>query len=330
MNRELDDFVKKANLSKNIYTAGPSSLISSALTEIKPCFGRNDMKYQEAKEFVIKYLRKMTSHQNLVALQGSATLAIEIAIANFCRGKILLIDTGYYSKRILNILEKQNYIDPNNIDYHSYQNISRLPRDNYDWILCCYTETSCAFKVEINLIKKIALDLNAKLFLDATASIGLENNHKLADVICYSSCKGLFGLTGGSFIAYNDLEIHPTNSIYLDINTHLSNLVTGPYHQILSLYGVLQNYSIYLKRVKKWHKYFLEIFNKNLIYDKKNQPILCTLLNCKVEYLEINPIIYKPRMDNNGEVICHIGQVHREIDLIDRNLIKNHFKIIKN
>ena len=30
--------------------------------------------------------------------------------------------------------------------------------------------------------------------LDATASFGLEN-HKLADVFSYSSCKGLFGLT---------------------------------------------------------------------------------------------------------------------------------------
>ena len=56
MTKELENFVKKANLSKNIYTAGPSSLISAALNEIKPCFGRNDDQYQEAKEFVAKYL----------------------------------------------------------------------------------------------------------------------------------------------------------------------------------------------------------------------------------------------------------------------------------
>ena len=111
--------------------------------------------------------------------------------------------------------------------------------------------------------------MNAKLFLDATASIGLEENHDVADIICYSSCKGLFGLTGGAFLAYNDLEISSTNSFYYDINTHISNSVTGPYHQILSLYGVLKDYSIYLNRVKKWHKFFLEVFNKNLIYDKK-------------------------------------------------------------
>ena len=330
MTKELENFVNKANLSKNIYTAGPSSLISAALNEIKPCFGRNDDQYQEAKEFVMKYLRKMSSHQNIVALQGSATLAIEIAIANFCKGRILVIETGYYSKRILNIIKKQAYISSYNVDYQPYNNLSNLPRENYDWILCCYTETSCAFKVDIKLIKKIAFDLNAKLFLDATASIGLEEHHDVADVICYSSCKGLFGLTGGAFIAYNDLEISSTNSFYFDINTHISNLVTGPYHQILSLYGVLKDYSIYLKRVKKWHKSFLEVFNNHLIYDKKNQPVLCTLLDCKVKYLESNPISYKPRMDNKGEVICHIGQVHREYNSINKNLIKKHFKIIKN
>ena len=42
---------------------------------------------------------------------------------------------------------------------------------------------------------------SAQLMLDATASIGLGDNHELADVISFSSCKGLFGLTGGTFIA---------------------------------------------------------------------------------------------------------------------------------
>ena len=330
MNLELKNFVKKANLSKNIYTAGPSSLLDSALTELKPCFGRNDDQYQEAKNFVIKYLCKMTSHKNLVSLQGSATLAIEIAIANFCRGKILVIKTGYYSKRIYNILTKQNNISSHDIDYQSYHLLSELPKDKYDWILCCYTETSCAFKVDMNLIKKISNDLNAKLFVDATASIGLEENHKVADVICYSSCKGLFGLTGGSFIAYNDIDIFPTNSIYLDIKTHVLNGVTGPYHQILSLYGVLQNYPEYLKRLHKWHSDFLEVFKKRLVYSKENQPALCTLVNCKVQYKENNPVPYKPRINNMGEVICHIGQVHREYNSINQNLIKKHFKIITN
>ena len=44
----------------------------------------------------------------------------------------------------------------------------------------------------------------SKLALDATASIGLEKNHELSDVAAFSSCKGLFGLTGGAFITFNE------------------------------------------------------------------------------------------------------------------------------
>ena len=35
----------------------------------------------------------------------------------------------------------------------------------------------------------------AQNYFDATASIGLEENHDLADLLAFSSCKGLFGLT---------------------------------------------------------------------------------------------------------------------------------------
>ena len=40
---------------------------------------------------------------------------------------------------------------------------------------------------------KTSKRLKSKLMLDATASVGLEDNHDLADVIGFSSCKGLFG-----------------------------------------------------------------------------------------------------------------------------------------
>ena len=54
----------------------------------------------------------------------------------------------------------------------------------------CPTETSIALKTPINQLYKLKKS-KAKLALDATASIGLENDHHLADVIAYSSCKGL-------------------------------------------------------------------------------------------------------------------------------------------
>ena len=91
MNNNLKEFINKANSLKSLYTAGPSSLLEENIEFLQPCFGRKDHIYKEAEEFVIKYLAKLSSHKNVVRLQGSATLALEIGILNFCRGRILII-----------------------------------------------------------------------------------------------------------------------------------------------------------------------------------------------------------------------------------------------
>ena len=48
-------------------------------------------------------------------------------------------------------------------------------------------------------LKKLSKKTKSKLAVDATASFGLEEHHELADVVSFSSCKGLFGLTGAGF-----------------------------------------------------------------------------------------------------------------------------------
>ena len=79
--------------------------------------------------------------------------------------------------------------------------------------------------------------------LDATASIGLEIGHELSDAMAYSSCKGLFGLTGASFISFNEMPSNEIDSFYLNLASHLDRKMTGPYHSICSLYYVLKNLS---------------------------------------------------------------------------------------
>jgi len=328
LNNELTNFINNANSSKSLYTAGPSSLLQASISSIQPCFGRNDDLYDKAEEFVLEYLKKLTSHQNIVRLQGSGTLAIEIGLANFCKGRVLVINTGYYSNRMLNIIKKYNINDQENIQNVDYDQLENIKGQPFDWFICCYTETSIGFKVDINKIKEIAEKSKAQLFVDGTASIGLEKYHNLADVLCYSSCKGLFGLTGGSFIAFNDQSWEENQyPYYLSIDTHLNKGVTGPYHTILSLYGILQEYDIYKNRVITWRDHFLEVFAKNIIYKRENQPALCTLLNCKLNYLKKNPIIYSPRTSNKGSLVCHIGQVHRSLEDINKNQILSHFQI---
>ena len=126
MNTFLEEFVKNSNNLKALYSAGPSSLLEENIKFLQPCFGRNDKIYEEAELFVMNYLSNLTSHKNVVRLQGSATLAIEIAILNFCRGKILIVETGYYSNRLKNICEKHRALTKTTISTVFYENLDEV------------------------------------------------------------------------------------------------------------------------------------------------------------------------------------------------------------
>ena len=104
--------------------------------------------------------------------------------------------------------------------------------------------------------------------LDATASIGLEDEHELADLIAYSSCKGLFGLTGASFIAYNKNPQNEIKSFYMSIYNHINKKMTGPYHTIQSLHKILQKYDQFKYAVKINKEKFLKDFKDLIIFPK--------------------------------------------------------------
>ena len=78
--------------------------------------------------------------------------------------------------------------------------------------------------------------------LDATASIGLEKNHSLAHVLSFSSYKGLFGLTGASFISYKVKPRYFKNSFYLNLESHENKNDWSISYDLLT-YEVLKNYN---------------------------------------------------------------------------------------
>ena len=234
MNKKtITQFVTDRNFDKKLFTAGPASLVDENLSGLMPCFGRGDTSYMDIEKQVLSDLKKMTGHSKIARLQGSASLALEIMTLNFLYGKVLVVNTGYYSERMIRLskdaMAYKNITKVNSVDWKEISNLT----DRYDWIIACPTETSCGLKIPINELFKLTKNCNAKLMLDATASIGLESEHELADVIAYSSCKGLFGLTGAAFIAFNELPNFNPASFYLDLTSHLDRKMTGLYHNHL-------------------------------------------------------------------------------------------------
>ena len=297
----ISKFVASKNAEKKLFTAGPASLLEENIYGLMPCFGRGDAGYLNVESRVLDLLKKMSGHSQIARLQGSASLALEIMTLNFLYGKILVVNTGYYSKRMF-LLSKYaerlgNIQTIKVIDWKDLSNIS----GNYDWIIACPTETSCGLRLPITSLSKAAIKTKSKLMLDATASIGLESDHHLADVIAYSSCKGLFGLTGAAFIAFNDFPSSDVGSFYLDINSHIEKKMTGPYHAIASLDFVLQDHESFRESV---------LVNKEIFLSLMEDHLVCTKVSCNISIKDQISILYKPRTQDPGSVVCHLGEVH--------------------
>ena len=307
----IKEFVNLKNKQKKLFTPGPASLLEENIFGLEPCFGRNDKNYDMVEKYVLKKIKSISGHSKIVRMQGSASLALEIATYNFLYGKVLVVLSGVYSQRLLRMSKSSKKIFPfiKNLKTVSWTEIDQI-NEKFDWIVSCVTETSMGIKIPVQRLFNLKKRCKAKLFLDATASIGLEKNHDLSDVCAFSSCKGLFGLTGASFISYNLKANNQVDSFYLDINSHINKMMTGPYHIIASLYKVLKKYKEFKYSVVENKKRFLKKFGEYSPHRLENQPLLCTHITKKIQTHDKKTILYKPRLNLIGSIICHIGEVH--------------------
>jgi len=312
--RMLGAIVEKRNSMKPMFTPGPSNLSKYSLLDIIPSFGRDDQEYLQIESEVLENIRSLTGHDQIVRMQGSATTAIDVATSNFVLGKVLIIDSGYYSNRLIDVYRRKiETLSRTNITSIKYEDIKKelMKKRKFDWIATTYTETADAYIADIQLLKSLALKKSARLFLDATASINLEEHHHLADACAFSSCKGLSGLTGAGFITYNnyclDSQLKGKLPWSLDIETFINKKTTGPYHAICSLYTISKKFDEVKQNVKDSKNYFLEKYAHRIIRPLEEQPNLCTILRAdKIFFTKGIP--YTPRTAEKGTVvICHLG-----------------------
>ena len=324
----LEKFINSQNKSKIIFTPGPGSMITKNFTSMQPCFGRGDILYENLEHRVLEKLKLMSGHKNIVRMQGSASLALEILVNNFLFGKILIISTGYYSDRLELMCKhfKKNSKYLRSIKKINWTKIDQI-NEKFDWIFVCPTETSMGLKLPILDLFKLKKRCHSKLALDATGSIGLEVDHHYADVIAYSSCKGLFGLTGASFIAYNLNSNNFVNSFYLNLDSHINKKMTGPYHAILSLADVLPKHSDLKYSVIINKKKFLSKMKPWLTKNIKNEPLLCTHITKKILSRNKKVVLYKVRLNIKGSVVCHLGELHLKRKA--KGVILNNLKLEK-
>lgn len=303
--------VAARNAAKPLFTAGPASLLAENLTGLRPCFGRGDADYAAVETAVLDHLRQMSGHRQIARMQGASSLALEVIALNFLEGRVLVVGSGYYSDRLLwlaqSCLRRGDHVREVVLVDHADLAEAAGP---FDWVFACSTETSCALRLPIPELAAQARRLGARLMLDATASIGLEGDHELAEAIAYSSCKGLFGLTGASFVAFNDAPGHGVDSFYLDLSSHLEKRMTGPYHALASLAEVLPRHAEFREAVVVNKQRFMRQMEAHLTLPPERQPLLCTHVACEVAARDPNAVLYRPRSNLPGSVVCHLGEAH--------------------
>ncbi len=307
----MKKIILKKNNKKIIFTPGPASLSEANLINLNPAFGRGDKSYLDTEKKVLSKIKKISGHKNIITTQGSGSTVLEMVSLNFLKGRVLIVSTGYYSDRLYNLalFSKKTHNFIKEIDKVDWKELQKIKK-KYDWIWACYTETSCGLKLPIAELRKLSKLTNSKLALDATASFGLEDGHKYADVVSFSSCKGLLGLTGAGFITYNQEPKNKVKSFVLDLKNARDKKMTGPYHSIQSLELILKNYKNFRKSVKVNKKETLKKFSEYVLFPKKNQPLLCTYLKCKIKGISSKVVLYQPRVKLSGSVICHLGEAH--------------------
>jgi 2-aminoethylphosphonate-pyruvate transaminase len=309
--KSIQGLADSRNEAKLLFTAGPASLLPENLTGLRPCFGRGDRDYANVESAVLDALRAMSGHAHIARMQGSASLALEIMALNFLRGRVLVVDTGYYAERLRWLADAclRRGGEVRSVDSVAWTDLDHVA-GGYDWVWACPTETSCGLRLPIAELSAAARRLGARLMLDATASIGLEDGHELADVIAYSSCKGLFGLTGACFIAFNDAPAHAVDSFYLNLATHLERRMTGPYHAIASLADVLPRHADFRAAVAVNKARFVREMADWLSLPPERQPLLCTHVTGRVTSNDPRAVLYAPRSNLGGSVVCHLGEAH--------------------
>ena len=279
------------------FCPGPGAIIPEWKISQVEVFGRNDKYYEKVKSKTLNWIKKISEQDEVVPVSGASSTAAILSFNSFLSGSVCVVNTGYYSDRWFNYLKEKIYLK-NNIKKLKYLTLYELEKskEKFNWIIFVYVETSICKKYSIVDVKKLCKRNKSKLLVDATGSIGLEKNHKLADVVFFSSCKGLFGPTGLSFVAHkNNIKKFKNGELWFDYDFHKESKYTLGYNCMLSLEKISKSHSKYKSRVL-----FARNYMRKYVFDDASRPKIGVALKKKINKSKVKEgiLLYSPRDKN--------------------------------
>ena len=141
--------------SKVTFCPGPGAVLKDWYLFQEEFFGRGDKRYKSIKFKTLQWIKKKSGQDIIIPVAGAGSTAAIVAFNSFLSGNILIINTGYYSKRW------STYIK-NNINFKSYKVVNyddfineKLKKKKYNWVVFVYVETAHCVKFDLEKVKKI-------------------------------------------------------------------------------------------------------------------------------------------------------------------------------
>ncbi len=162
-------------------------------------------------------------------LGGSGTAAVEAMLTSCIdSGPVLVIENGYYSGRIAEILAVHSIPhDVVKFDWETPIDVAQigaaLLSTRYESVVMTHHETTLGHLNPISTIGALCAPLGVRLLVDAMSSFGSETiNFDVCDAVCSSANKSLRGLPGISFVLVNtelasQMARIPRRSYYLHL-----------------------------------------------------------------------------------------------------------------
>ncbi|SFC19249.1 pyridoxal-phosphate-dependent aminotransferase family protein [Pragia fontium] len=223
-----------------IHTPGPGNIpLPVRLASISDILHHRDERFKNIYSELQSNLQYIFQTQDPILLMpSSGTGMMESVVANLVsqNDTALIIDSGKYSHRWIDILKKHNVKNISILTCPSGESIPLINIETAmrnvcpDFVFVSHCETSTGLVVDVKQLSEKCKEAKAKLVVDAMATIGvqplLKDEWKI-DVVISASHKGFMNPPGLAFICASreliEKSTEISQTVYFDYYSHLIN-----------------------------------------------------------------------------------------------------------
>jgi 2-aminoethylphosphonate-pyruvate transaminase len=215
----------------NLDAAIKASLFNMELCHRQPEF---DELYERVAGRLFDVALLSPATHRLSLLHGSGSTAVDAGLTGLVRGRVLVVNNGFYCDRIAATLSATDSVA---ILQHSpglgvrpdLEELDReLERWRPDWLAVVHHETTTGLLNPLGDIARAAERHGCRLFVDAVSSFGAHPIPGSCDVVCFNSNKCLESLPGIAGVFWSaDLRPKPLVPV-LDLAAYADAIPTTP------------------------------------------------------------------------------------------------------